>query len=117
MSKNNILTSPLGISLGVAVGAITIGLIGFGAYKITGNDTEEPQRTSDSEDSVRSSMFTVLDQRDSSMSNEEQYKPTQYKVTDEMLQNKGHTKVKFTGGKRSKKRRRNKSKKRNTLKK
>jgi hypothetical protein len=115
MSKNNIFTSPLGIGLGVAVGAISIGLIGFGAYKFTGNDTEEISRTSDSEPRS-SSMFSLLDERDSSMSEQnEKYEPEKWNVADLNQPNYGHVRVR--GGKRSKKRRRNKSKKRNTLKK
>jgi hypothetical protein len=106
MSKNKFFTSPLGIGLGVAVGAISIGLIGFGAYKFTGNN------------SVRSSsLFTMLDQRDSSMSEQnEEYQPEKQNYAFSKKTNLGHTKI-MGGKKRSKKRRIKKSKKRNTLKK
>ena len=117
MGKNEVFTSPiglgLGIGLGTAVGALTIGLIGYGAYKYMGDDTDDKTRAS-SADSYSSSMFG-LPERTSSITEEKPYEVKKYPLpsTEPTGQHK-----KIIGGKHSKKnKRKHKKKKHNTLKK
>jgi hypothetical protein len=113
----NKLSSPSGIALITSISVVVISIVGFTTYKYMSNDTEEIPSTRDSEDSVRSSsLFNLLDERDSSMSEQKVNGLKYNEVSDKMLRDYGN--VKIIGGKRSKKRKRkNKSKKRNTLKK
>jgi hypothetical protein len=112
----NKLSSPSGIALIASISVVVISMVGFTAYKYMGNDTEEIPRTSFDSEPRSSSMFSMLDERESSMSEQnEKYEPEKQNKAFLTDVNSGH--VRIRGGKRSKKRRRNKSKKRNTLKK
>jgi hypothetical protein len=112
----NKLSSPSGIALIASISVVVISMVGFTAYKYMGNDTEEIPRTSFDSEPRSSSMFSMLDGRESSMSEQnEKYEPEKQKKAFLTDVNSGH--VRIRGGKRSKKRRIKKSKKRNTLKK
>lgn len=125
MSKNGIFTSPLGIGLGIglgtAVGAAVIGVVGFSVFKYMGENDEKSRGSFDSQ--TRSSMFSLEDNdfnRNSSFSEnpiEHTYseprpipKPDLTKHTKVLTKGKPNT----VGGKHSKKR--NRKKKRNTIK-
>jgi hypothetical protein len=112
----NNLSSPSSIALITSISVVVIGIVGFTTYKYMGNDTEEIPRTSFDSEPRSSSLFNLLDERDSSMSEQKVNGLKYNEVSDKMLRDYGN--VKIIGGKRSKKRKRkNKSKKRNTLKK
>jgi hypothetical protein len=113
----NKLSSPSSIALIASISVVVISMVGFTAYKYMGNDTEENPRTSFDSEPRSSSMFSLLDERGSSMPEQnEKYEPEKQNKAFLTDVNSGH--VRIRGGKRSKKRKRkNKSKKRNTLKK
>jgi hypothetical protein len=116
----NKLSSPSGIALIASISVVVISMIGFTTYKYMGNDTEENPRTSFDSEPRSSSIFNMLEEeRDSSISEQnEKYEPTKYNLSSRNQPNYGHKIRDIKGGKRSKKRKRkNKSKKRNTLKK